>query len=166
MFVALLSNNSYPCAAFDKSTNISLPLTWVVTFVYLLHTTIYSSRMSHLIKSSQDGYSSLLREETEEPYSSRTAMSFFFMDTECEDYSEVDNDTIFSYLFFHIVFACSLMYTAKFFTNWSLITHEGNNIYISPTNLSFYLRIGAAWGTIAMLSWTLMAPLILPDTFP
>lgn len=162
---ALLSNNKVTCSAFESSGNITTfapALTWVVTFVYLMHTTVYSAQMSYIIRP-PDGYAEPLLEDSYFEDRVLCERTFFLMDTTGDNYLYIDKNTIFSYSFYHIVFACSLMYTAKFFTNWSVVGHIDEDTYSHPTNISLYIRICTAWATLGVLVWTLVAPIFSPS---
>lgn len=166
---ALIFNDDMTCEAFKSSTNINLiapVFTWILTFLYLIHTTVYSAKMSHLIHI-PDGYTELSTDDYEDTPKKISAISFFFidLDEEFDDSNYVDNHVIFSYSFFHIVFSTSIAYTAKMFTNWSSPVYDDNENDYLHNNTFLHLRIGAAWAALVMFMWNLLYPVLFQDKF-
>lgn len=89
------------------------------------------------------------------------------------------NGTRYSYSFFHVIFALGSMYVAMLLTNWNVVTTAAAasptvsdaiaagsplvKIGRSPT--AMWMRIVSAWICQILFTWSLVAPVVLPDRF-
>eukprot|EP00850_Spirogloea_muscicola_P006134 SM000029S10429 [mRNA] locus=s29:39204:41673:- [translate_table: standard] len=66
------------------------------------------------------------------------------------------------YSFFHVIFALASMYSAMLLTGWGGVGEEGRDI-IDVGWPSVWVKISSQWATAALYTWSLVAPILLPD---
>ncbi|KAI8889473.1 TMS membrane protein/tumor differentially expressed protein [Backusella circina FSU 941] len=81
---------------------------------------------------------------------------------------------VYNYSFFHFVFAIAAMYVAMLLTNWNTIISEevpnpdqdkSDLIRIGQSYTAVWVKIVSGWICYGIYSWTLMAPVLMPDRF-
>ncbi|KAJ3151936.1 NADH:ubiquinone oxidoreductase [Geranomyces variabilis] len=82
---------------------------------------------------------------------------------------EVDG-TVYSYAFFHLVFALAAMYMAAVITNWTALkavdpatTSAAPDYSVDRGMASTWVKIATSWACFAVYGWTLVAPLLFPN---
>lgn len=85
------------------------------------------------------------------------------------------NGTRYSYSFFHFIFAIAACYTAMLLTDWRFVKLGGPSqdpvengapiVYIGRSATAMWMRVVSSWLCIAIYSWSLLAPVIMPDRF-
>ncbi|KAI8073154.1 serine incorporator/TMS membrane protein [Gongronella butleri] len=81
--------------------------------------------------------------------------------------------SVYSYSFFHFIFAIAAMYVAMLLTNWNTITVEdvhnpnddGDFVRIGQSYTAVWVKIVSGWLCIIIYGWTLVAPVVMPDRF-
>ncbi|PKI82293.1 hypothetical protein MVES_003803 [Malassezia vespertilionis] len=83
--------------------------------------------------------------------------------------------TRYNYSFFHIIFAMAVCYMAMLLTDWQTIKigapppNHGQNdspmVYIGVSPASMWIRIVSSWACALLYSWTLLAPVVMPERF-
>lgn len=83
--------------------------------------------------------------------------------------------TRYNYAWFHFVFAIAACYTAMLLTDWKFIrlgdispdpTEEGAPmVYIGRSATAMWMRIVSSWVCVVIYTWSLVAPVALPDRF-
>ncbi|CAG7851941.1 Membrane protein TMS1 [Serendipita indica DSM 11827] len=79
----------------------------------------------------------------------------------------------YNYSWFHIIFAMASMYVAMLLTDWHIIKHttaddpkDGDStIYIGRSDVAMWMRIISSWISVLLYSWSLLAPVLMPDRF-
>jgi len=93
-----------------------------------------------------------------------------------DDYGESRDDersgTRYNYSWFHIIFVLGAMYVAMLLTDWNFIRAEpsspstdGDDIYIGRSETAMWMRIVSSWVCMLLYSWSLLAPVFMPDRF-
>lgn len=72
-----------------------------------------------------------------------------------------DDKVTYNYSFFHFVFALASMYIAMLMTGWGTGAEERDLIDVGWT--SVWVKLVSSWLTAILYSWTLAAPILLPD---
>ncbi|SAL95199.1 hypothetical protein [Absidia glauca] len=80
---------------------------------------------------------------------------------------------VYSYSFFHFIFAIAAMYVAMLLTNWNTITMEemaapgqdGDFVRIGQSYTAVWVKIVSGWLCLIIYGWTLLAPVMMPDRF-
>jgi len=67
----------------------------------------------------------------------------------------------YNYSFFHLIFALASMYVAMLMTGWGEESEEQDKIDVGW--ISVWVKIISQWATALLYSWTLLAPILLPD---
>lgn len=85
------------------------------------------------------------------------------------------NGTRYDYTFFHIIFAMAACYTAMLLTDWRFVKLGGPSpdpsedgapmVFIGRSHAAMWMRIISSWLCMAIYSWSLVAPVLLPDRF-
>lgn len=98
-------------------------------------------------------------------------------DDEAEDGAvgeERDDERVrvkYNYSWFHIIFAMAAMYVAMLLTDWQFIKkgvdnpEDGKTIYIGRSDVTMWMRIISSWISILLYTWSLLAPVVMPDRF-
>ncbi|PVU91128.1 hypothetical protein BB559_004267 [Furculomyces boomerangus] len=72
----------------------------------------------------------------------------------------------YSYSFFHIIFCIAGMYMAMLLTNWNSIdANSGEFIIIGRSMSAVWAKIVSTWLCVLLYSWTLLAPVVMPDRY-
>jgi len=91
-----------------------------------------------------------------------------------EERDDERTGTRYNYSWFHIIFAMGAMYVAQLLTDWSIISsqpipEEGDqpehDIYIGRSTTAMWMRVISSWVCIVLYSWSLLAPVVMPDRF-
>ncbi|KAI9501709.1 Membrane protein tms1 [Coemansia spiralis] len=80
--------------------------------------------------------------------------------------STVDDEKLgvqYNYAFFHCIFCIASMYAAMLLTNWNSISSTDHIIIIGRSTTAVWVKIVTSWLCIALYSWTLIGPIVLPD---
>ncbi|KAI9028338.1 serine incorporator/TMS membrane protein [Phycomyces nitens] len=81
---------------------------------------------------------------------------------------------VYSYSFFHFVFAIAAMYIAMVLTNWNTITMEdatmpsqdqGDLVRIGQSYTAVWVKIVSGWICHTIYLWSLVAPVVMPERF-
>ncbi|KAI8349435.1 serine incorporator/TMS membrane protein [Choanephora cucurbitarum] len=81
--------------------------------------------------------------------------------------------SLYSYSFFHFVFAIAAMYISMVLTNWNTIQfneggvgHDGGDLVrIGQSYTAVWVKIVSGWICHIIYSWSLVAPVLMPDRF-
>ena len=76
-----------------------------------------------------------------------------------EDAKEVP----YSYSFFHVTFALGALYVCMLMTNWNLISDDASSLVIDHGSGSMWVKEASSWVVFLLYSWTLIAPVVLPN---
>lgn len=101
-----------------------------------------------------------------------------------EDRDDERAGTKYNYSWFHVIFAIAAMYTAGLLTDWQVVSTEpvahpsdpkeqfasvfenkDQDVYIGRSEATMWMRIVSSWICYALYSWSLVAPLVMPDRF-
>ncbi len=67
-----------------------------------------------------------------------------------------------NFIYFHIIMIFASFYVAMILTNWGQPAIDGQTfIEFKSSKLSMWIKLGAAWTTLGLYNWTLIAPRIL-----
>ncbi|KAJ2688749.1 Membrane protein tms1 [Coemansia spiralis] len=69
----------------------------------------------------------------------------------------------YNYTYFHVIFCLAAMYVAMLLTNWNSISSEDRVIIIGRSHTAVWVKIVTSWLCILMYSWSMVAPIVLPD---
>ncbi|KAI9309173.1 serine incorporator/TMS membrane protein [Cunninghamella echinulata] len=100
-------------------------------------------------------------------------------DDDDDDMSGIDDKdderygAVYSYSFFHFIFAIAAMYVAMLLTNWNTITMEemtkpgedGDFVRIGQSYTAVWVKIVSGWICFFIYGWSLLAPVLMPDRF-
>jgi hypothetical protein len=76
------------------------------------------------------------------------------------------NRTQYSYSVFHIIFFLATAWVATLLTmNFDESTKDGDFATVGRTYAASWVKIVSAWVCYGMYTWTLVAPVVLPDRF-
>jgi len=157
VYSAIMSEPGSKCNPFDwnKSTKLATVIMGAIfTIVSVVYSTVRTaSASSDLLGESSDVEKSpLIKSEGD--------------DTTAEARLEDDeeDETTYNYTHFHIAFAVGSMYVGMLLTNWMTLTgvHD-TTVDVDHGFASFWIKIVSGWITILLYSWTLIAPVLLPD---
>ncbi|KII84434.1 hypothetical protein PLICRDRAFT_701975 [Plicaturopsis crispa FD-325 SS-3] len=80
--------------------------------------------------------------------------------------------TRYNYSWFHIIFAIGAMYVAMLLTDWNVVSNQPTTdsdqdqvVYIGRSETAMWIRVVSSWVCILLYSWSLLAPVLLPDRF-
>ncbi|TFK21187.1 TMS membrane protein/tumor differentially expressed protein [Coprinopsis marcescibilis] len=98
-----------------------------------------------------------------------SALSEFDEEEEDEVVGEERDDekshTRYNYSWFHIIFCIATMYVAMLLTDWNVVSKSDNSVYIGRSEAAMWMRIVSSWVCMILYTWSLVAPVILPDRF-
>ncbi|SAM02048.1 hypothetical protein [Absidia glauca] len=94
-------------------------------------------------------------------------------DDAVDDKDDEKYGAVYSYSFFHFIFAIAAMYVAMLLTNWNTITMEetstpgndGDLVRIGQSYTAVWVKIVSGWLCSIIYGWTLLAPVLMPDRF-
>jgi len=96
-------------------------------------------------------------------------------DDEDEELGESRDDersgTRYNYSWFHVIFAIGAMYVAMLLTDWNVVSKAYNPsdsdeiVYIGRSETAMWMRVVSSWVCILLYSWSLLAPVFMPDRF-
>ncbi|KAG0168731.1 hypothetical protein DFQ30_004395 [Apophysomyces sp. BC1015] len=96
-------------------------------------------------------------------------------DDDMEGVDERDDErygAVYSYSFFHFVFAIAAMYVAMVLTNWNTVTadgsvtqNEGDLVRVGQSYAAVWVKIVSGWICHIIYGWSLIAPIVMPDRF-
>lgn len=69
----------------------------------------------------------------------------------------------YNYSFFHLVFALAAMYCGMLLTGWGSSEGDGDEKIIDVGWHSVYVKLAQQWATGLLYTWSLVAPLLMPD---
>lgn len=122
--------------------------------------------MNYLIAYSHDTFSALPRSVLYEDDDDDE------MDTNIDDKDDERFGSLYSYSFFHFVFAIAAMYISMVLTNWNTIQfkdgvgHDGGDLVrIGQSYTAVWVKIVSGWICHIIYIWSLVAPVLMPDRF-
>ena len=74
-----------------------------------------------------------------------------------------DEELTFHPAVFHLMFAFASAYLAMVLTGWTWGTHSNWELEIDKGAGSLWVKIAAQWVCVALYTWTVIAPIVLPD---
>lgn len=83
-----------------------------------------------------------------------------------EDTKVWDNEedsVAYSWSFFHFIFALATLYVMMTLTNWYHPGDVGDGSALIQNRGSMWVKIVSSWVCVGLYSWTLVAPVVLPD---
>ncbi|KAH7022476.1 serine incorporator/TMS membrane protein [Ilyonectria destructans] len=90
-------------------------------------------------------------------------------DSDAGDHSSHDDErsqTQYNYTVFHIIFFLATAWVATLLTmNFDEVTKGGDFATVGRTYAASYVKIASSWICYGMYTWTLVAPIVLPDRF-
>eukprot|EP00834_Sanchytrium_tribonematis_P002196 NODE_63_length_26141_cov_1.022656.p7 type:complete len:435 gc:universal NODE_63_length_26141_cov_1.022656:2087-783(-) len=162
IFSAIVNEPKNTCNPYTNSygsKNTTVILGALFTFIAILYSTSSAATKSSTLSSITDTEAAVpLIGERERMESNVT-----------EKYPQDDEQDgcLYSYAFFHFVFAIACMYLSMLLTNWNnLITHEnqdGQFVEIGNSWASVWVKVVSSWCVILLYLWTLYAPILMPD---
>lgn len=79
------------------------------------------------------------------------------------DSSSRSGPVAYNYSFFHMVFALAAMYCGLLLTGWGSSEGAGDEKVIDVGWHSVYMKLAQQWATGLLYTWSLVAPLLIPD---
>ncbi|KCV71881.1 hypothetical protein H696_01290 [Fonticula alba] len=86
-------------------------------------------------------------------------------DADAEHTGDEAESCQYSYSTFHFIFALAALYMSMLLSDWGAINLSGAPIFIGHEWLGIWIRIVTSWIGYGLFSWTLVAPIFLPDRF-
>lgn len=85
-------------------------------------------------------------------------------DSDDEDDDEVDK-TSYSYSTFHFTFVLAILYVSMMITNWELVSTTVKDSFLEVDRglPSMWVKVVSGWLIALLYSWTIIAPILLPD---
>jgi len=69
-----------------------------------------------------------------------------------------------SFIYFHLIMLFACCYVAMLLTNWGKPVISGQAFFqFQASGLSMWIKVVASWITMALYTWTLIAPRVFPD---
>ncbi|KAI8641425.1 serine incorporator/TMS membrane protein [Parasitella parasitica] len=94
------------------------------------------------------------------------------LDSNIDDKDDERFGSLYSYSFFHFVFAIAAMYVSMVLTNWNTIQfkdgvgHDGGDLVrIGQSYTAVWVKIVSGWICHIIYIWSLVAPVLMPDRF-
>ncbi|CAO0799560.1 unnamed protein product [Mucor circinelloides] len=94
------------------------------------------------------------------------------IDSNIDDKDDERFGSLYSYSFFHFVFAIAAMYVSMVLTNWNTIQfkdgvgHDGGDLVrIGQSYTAVWVKIVSGWICHLIYIWSLVAPVLMPDRF-
>lgn len=82
-------------------------------------------------------------------------------DVEGRVWDNEEDGVSYSWSFFHFMFALASLYVMMTLTNW--YRPDGETKSLHQNDGSMWVKIVSSWVCIALYTWTLVAPIVLPD---
>jgi len=82
-------------------------------------------------------------------------------DVEGRVWDNEEDGVSYSWSFFHFMFALASLYVMMTLTNW--YRPDGESKDLQQNDGSMWVKIVSSWVCIALYTWTLVAPMVLPD---
>lgn len=98
-----------------------------------------------------------------------------------EDKDDERSGTKYNYSWFHIIFVIAAMYVAGLLTDWAIVSTspvshptepapgpgkpDEPDVYIGRSEATMWMRVVSSWFCYILYSWSLVAPLVMPDRF-
>jgi len=82
-------------------------------------------------------------------------------DPERNTYDNEEEEVSYSWSFFHFMFALASLYVMMTLTNW--YKPDGDSKKLIENDGSMWIKIISSWVCVALYTWTLVAPIVLPD---
>ena len=65
------------------------------------------------------------------------------------------------------------MYVAMLLTDWNVVRpgtapadhNDDNDVYIDRSEVAMWMRVVSSWACILLYTWSLVAPVLMPDRF-
>ncbi|KAG8973318.1 hypothetical protein FRC05_008862 [Tulasnella sp. 425] len=80
--------------------------------------------------------------------------------------------TKYNYSWFHVIFIMGAMYVAELLTDWHVVRttmtdgpEPEQDVYIGRSAVAMWMRVISSWVCIVLYSWSLVAPVLMPDRF-
>lgn len=73
----------------------------------------------------------------------------------------------YNYSYFHFTFFLASLYLCMVITNWYIntISEKDNTIQVDQGIVSVWVKIISSWCTAILYTWTIVAPILLPNRF-
>mmetsp|Transcript_5912 Transcript_5912/g.7775 ORF Transcript_5912/g.7775 Transcript_5912/m.7775 type:complete len:426 (-) Transcript_5912:96-1373(-) len=85
-------------------------------------------------------------------------------DVETKEAPKETGAITYNYAFFHLVFALGATYVCMLMTSWAAISGQDNEtLHVDSGATSMWVKIVTSWIALAMYTWTVIAPVVLPD---
>lgn len=78
-----------------------------------------------------------------------------------QTYDNEEDGVSYSWSFFHFMFALASLYVMMTLTNWYKPDAESKELL--QNNSSMWIKIISSWFCVALYTWTLVAPIAMPD---
>lgn len=148
------------CSEVGGSSTATVVLGAILTFVAVGYSALRTSSASQMgklgIGKTEESSASLLDDDVDGDDD----------DEEAGGQRVVDNErsgVIYSWTFFHLVFALAALYIMMVLTDWAVIGHTDSTIDFEKGWTSVWVRMVSSWLVVLMYLWTLIAPLVLSD---
>lgn len=159
-----VSNSPGPCRDVGGSSTATVVLGALLTFVavgYSALRTSSASQMGRLGMRKDDDSSAILLGGGDDDVGDDD-------DEEKGGQRVIDNErqaTLYSWTFFHLVFALASLYLMMVLTDWAVFERSSSNssIDIGHNMASVWVRMVSSWLVVVMYMWTLIAPIVLSD---
>lgn len=80
-------------------------------------------------------------------------------DNERKVWDNEEESVSYSWSFFHVMFALATLYVMMTLTNW----YKPDGKDLTQNQASMWIKIISSWLCCALYTWTLVAPIVLPD---
>lgn len=148
------------CSSSVGSSTAPVVLGAILTFVAVCYSALRTSSASQMGKlgmSNSEESSAML--DSSDGYDSD--------DEESGGQKIIDNEkqgVVYSWSFFHFVFATAALYVTMVLTDWSTLKSDSTlGIEFGHDWVSVWVRMVSSWLVVLLYLWTLVAPIILPD---
>ncbi|KAI9100451.1 serine incorporator/TMS membrane protein [Phlyctochytrium arcticum] len=71
----------------------------------------------------------------------------------------------YNYSFFHTIFILASMYLAMLLTAWQMVDKTDEATIIAKSMGAVWVKVISSWLSLGLFTWTLLAPVILPERF-
>lgn len=158
-----VSSSPDPCSSHGGGADATVVIGSILTFLsvgYSALRTSSASQMGKLGLTTENGSSASLLDDKDDSNNDE--------DEEKGGQRVSDNErqgVLYSWTFFHLVFALASLYIMMVLTDWAAISsnEKGDGIDIGRNWASVWVRMSSSWLVVVMYLWSLIAPIVLSN---
>eukprot|EP00052_Salpingoeca_macrocollata_P018875 m.155594 g.155594 ORF g.155594 m.155594 type:complete len:437 (-) comp20808_c2_seq2:84-1394(-) len=156
-----VSGSPSDCSDVSGTSTATIVIGAILTFVAVIYSSLRTSSASQLGKlgmtDNKDAQSALLDKDEELGDDDDNVRGQRVIDNE-------KDGVVYNWSYFHFVFMLASFYLMMVLTDWATVK-DGDNatIDVGRGYASVWVKVVSSWVTALLYSWTLVAPILLPD---